>query len=99
MASWTAAWLGPWIEGGQIVDLIIGLILIEASCLMAYHRITQRGLALQEYGLNLASGLFLMLALRATLAHLSWIWIAASLSAAGLAHGVDMLLRFKRTRG
>lgn len=58
------------------------------------------GLALKDYGLNLAAGLFLMLALRAalthSLAHSNWMWIAANLSAAGLAHAADILLRFNR---
>ena len=88
--------MAAWITGGQLVDFIIGLTLIEAMCLMVYHRITGRGLALKDYGLNLASGLFLMLALRAALAQSNWMWIAASLSAAGLAHGADIVLRLKR---
>ena len=91
-----AAWLADWIWSGQLVDIIIGLTLIEAAFLLAHHRITQRGLAPQDYALNLASGLFLMLALRAALAHSSWMWIAASLTAAGLAHGADMVLRWQR---
>ena len=86
--------------GGQLVDFIIALTLVEAMGLVAYHRITQRGLALKDYGLNLAAGLFLMLALRAalthSLAHSNWMWIAANLSAAGLAHAADILLRFNR---
>jgi hypothetical protein len=88
--------LAHWIWSGQLVDIIIGLTLIEAVFLVAYHRITQRGLAPKDYALNLAAGLFLMLALRAALAHSSWIWIAASLTASGLAHIADMLLRWRR---
>ncbi len=90
------AWLADWIWSGQIVDIIIGLTLIEVGFLLAYYRITRRGLAPKDYALNVASGLFLMLALRAALAHSSWTWIAASLTAAGLAHGADMVLRWRR---
>ena len=78
------------------MDIIIALTLIEGAFLLVYHRITQRGLAPKDYVLNLASGLFLMLALRAALAHASWMWIAASLTAAGLAHGTDIVLRWRR---
>lgn len=89
-------WLADWIWSGQLVDIIIGLTLVEAVFLVTYHRITQRGLAPKDYALNLASGLFLMLALRASLAHSSWIWVVSWLTAAGLAHGADILLRWRR---
>lgn len=88
--------MAAWIMGGQLVDFIIGLTLIEAVCLMIYQRITQRGLALKDYGLNLASGVFLLLALRAALAHFSWIWIAGCLTAAGLTHSADIVLRLRQ---
>ncbi len=87
-------WFADWIWSGQLVDLIIGLTLVEAIFLMAYHLITQRGLAAKDFALNLASGLFLMLALRATLAHSSWIWVVAWLTGAGLAHAADISLRW-----
>ncbi len=77
------------------MDVIIGLTVLEAIVLAVHHRITQRGLALKDYALNLASGLFLMLALRAALAHSSWMWIAASLTAAGVAHSADIILRLR----
>ena len=92
-----ADWLADWIWSGRLVDIIIGLTVLEATVLAVHHRITQRGLALKDYALNLASGLFLMLALRAALAHSSWIWIAVSLTAAGLAHGADIVLRLRRS--
>ena len=91
-----ADWLAEWIWSGRLVDIIIGLTVLEAMILAVHHRITRRGLALNDYALNLASGLFLMLALRAALAHSNGIWIAASLTAAGLAHGADILLRFRK---
>lgn len=91
-------WLAGWVWSGHLVDIVIGLTVLEVIVLTAHHRLTRRGLALQDYALNLASGLFLMLALRAALVQSTWMWIAASLAAAGLAHGADIVLRLRRSR-
>ncbi len=95
MADGLNGWLANWIWGGQLVDIIIGLTLLEAIFLAAYHRITRRGLPLKDYALNLASGLCLMLALRAALAQSGWIWIAAWLMGAGVTHCADIVLRLR----
>jgi hypothetical protein len=91
-------WFAEWVWSGRLIDFVIGLMLIEAAFLMAHHRITRRGLALKDYVLNISSGLFLMLALRAALAHSSWIYIAAWLTVAGVAHFAEIASRWHQRR-
>ena len=88
--------MSDWLLSGKLIDLIIALTVVEAGLLAGFHRLTQRGLAPQDYLLNLVSGLCLMLALRCALAGAGWHWIAAALSAAGLAHASDLVSRWKR---
>ena len=89
-------WLQDWVLGGGLVDTIIAVTLLEAAALVAYHRQTKRGPKPRDYLLNMASGLCLMLALRGALVGSAWHLIALALSAAGLAHVVDLLLRFQQ---
>jgi hypothetical protein len=85
-------------DSGLLVDLVIALTVVEGLALALYHRATGRGVAPQDYALNLVSGLCLMLALRSVLAGAVWPWSAAALAAAGLAHGVDIARRWQRQR-
>lgn len=79
-----------------LVDAVIALTLIEALVLWLYHRRSGRGLALSEIGLNLFSGLCLMLALRVALAGDSLWLVAAALAAAGILHALDIRRRWRR---
>jgi hypothetical protein len=78
------------------VDLIIGFTLLEGLALALYFRATGRGVPPSQFGVNLASGLCLMFALRSALADAGPLWIAAGLLAAGLAHGLDLWRRWQR---
>jgi hypothetical protein len=84
------------LDSGLLVDLVIALTVMEGLALALYHRVTGRGVAPRDYGLNLVSGLCLMLALRSVLAGAAWHWTAAALAAAGLAHGADIARRWRR---
>jgi len=84
------------LSGPLWVDLIIGFTLLEGVALALYFRSTGRGIAPAQFGINLVSGLCLMVALRSALAHSGAVWVAASLLAAGLAHGLDLLRRWQR---
>jgi hypothetical protein len=84
------------ISSSQLIDLVIAVTLVECGALIFYHRMTRRGLAPNDYLLNLAAGLCLMLALRSALADAGWMWIVLCLMAAGLAHGTDMWIRWRR---
>ena len=91
--------MAEWMSGGHLVDLVdlvIALTLLECVALVVYHRLTRRGVAPKDYALNLASGLCLMFALRCALVKADWPWVALWLAAAGLAHGADIISRWKR---
>ena len=79
-----------WVESGHLVEAILGLTGLEWLALSVYHRRTGRGVAPREFGRNLLSGIALLLALREALAGASWVWIAACLTAALLAHLSDL---------
>ncbi len=76
---------------GQIIDIILALVGLEAAALGLYRWKTGRGVALSEIGLNLISGVCLMLALRSALVAEWWGWTAAWLTAALIAHGADLV--------
>ena len=79
---------------GRIVDLILGLMVIEGVVLLAYHRTTGRGIAPAVVVLNLVAGGALLLALRGALAGASWVWIALCLAAGLVAHLADLQHRW-----
>ena len=80
----------------RFVDLALGLIALEALGLIAYFVATGRGPAPIGTLANLLSGGFLILVLRETLAGASAFWVVASLTAALIAHGVDLAVRWRR---
>ncbi len=83
-------------DSGWLVNAVIALTLLEAAGLLLYRRLNGRGIPARDWILNLASGLCLMMAVRAAVLGAPWLAIAAWLSAAGLAHGADMVSRWRR---
>lgn len=79
-----------------LLDAVIVFTVLEGMGLWLYHRITGQGLAPVEYALNMLSGLCLMVAVRAAVSDMPWPWIAVCLSASGLAHGWDMVRRWRQ---
>jgi hypothetical protein len=79
---------------GRIVDLILGLMVIEGVVLFAYHRTTGRGIAPAVVIPNLVAGGALLLALRGALVGASWGWIALCLAAGLVAHLADLRHRW-----
>jgi hypothetical protein len=86
--------MSHWYAGPHWVDGLIAFTLLEGLALGLYFRLTGRGVAPREFGANLVSGLFLMLALRAVLGNAAWPWIALCVVAAGLAHGLELRRRW-----
>ena len=80
----------------HMVDAVIALTLLESVALIAYHRITGRGLAPKDFVSNMLSGLFLMFGLRCALANTGWPWITLFLVLAGLAHAADITRRWSQ---
>ncbi|MFD2184423.1 hypothetical protein [Rhodoplanes azumiensis] len=78
---------------GRMIDLILALVVVEAVALAVLHRITGRLPPLSRLLPNLAAGAFLLVAVRAALVGADWIWIAACLVAALMAHIADILTR------
>jgi hypothetical protein len=87
-----------WLTAERMVELAIALTLAEAAALLLWHRLTGRGLAPRQWLPMLGAGLFLMLALRATVAGATLAPVAAALAAAGLAHALDLARRWERGR-
>ena len=79
-----------------LVDGVIAFTLIEAGVLLLYRYATGKGVAPRDFALNMVSGLCLMLALRAFARDDAAPWTALCLLGAGLAHGTDMWLRWRR---
>lgn len=80
----------------SIVDLVIAVTLLECAALALYHRATGRGVAPRDFLMNMVSGLCLMLALRCLARDAGMAWVALFLLAAGIAHGTDILIRWRR---
>jgi hypothetical protein len=78
-----------------LVDLAIAITLVELLVLCLLHWRTGRGVAPRDLLPNLVAGLCLMAAVRASLTGASWLWLAAGLLAAGLAHAVDVRRRWR----
>jgi hypothetical protein len=81
----------------QIIDAVIVFTLVECAALVLYHRRTGRGVAVRDFFANMVSGLCLMFALRCLATDASAATVALLLLAAGMAHAVDILMRWKRT--
>ncbi len=85
--------------GAWIADAIAVFVVAEALVLLAYRRLTGRGVAARALLPNLAAGFFLLLALGAALRTAPWPWIAAALAAAGVAHALDLRARWRAGSG
>lgn len=81
---------------GRVVDLALAVVAIEAALLVWHRRRYGRGVPAAELFAFLAAGACLMLALRAALVGASWWWVAAPMAGAGVAHLLDLRLRWRR---
>ena len=81
---------------GRVVDLVLLVLLLEASGLTLYHRRTGRGIALGDLAGTVLAGASLLLALRAALTGSAWPWIAGFLMLALVAHLFDVARRWRR---
>ena len=80
----------------QVIDLVIVFTLVECLALVLYHRATGKGVAPREFFANMVSGVCLMLALRCVARDAGGAWVALCLLAAGVAHGTDLWMRWRR---
>ncbi len=77
-------------SSGRIVEVILGLMLLEALVLALWHRQTGKPPAPSQFLPTLISGALLLVALRAALGGAAWPWIALCLCAALPAHLLDL---------
>ena len=82
--------------GTDLVDLAIGITVLETVALLSYHRWTGRGISPQRLLPTIGAGLFLMLALRFATGPSSDGVMAAFLGCAGIAHALDVSMRWRR---
>ena len=80
---------------GRIIDLILGLVVIEGAALALWRRWSGTGPGLEGMAANLLSGACLLLAVRAALTDAAWQWVAAALLGSLLAHVADLYGRWK----
>ena len=87
--------VGSLFENGSVVLIILGLVVIEAAVLIAYHRKTKRGIAPIPMLANLAAGGCLMLAIRAALLDQSWTTVGLFMALSLVAHLLDFGSRLR----
>jgi formaldehyde-activating enzyme involved in methanogenesis len=75
---------------GHIIDLILGLVVVEALALALWRRRFGTGPSMRVLAPNLASGCCLLLAVRAALVDAWWGWVALALLGSLLAHLADL---------
>lgn len=80
---------------GRVVDLVLLVMVLEAVVLGVHHRRTGRGIGFVDLLTNMASGACLLLALRAALTGMSWVWIGAALTASFAGHLFDLSRRWR----
>ena len=80
---------------GRLVDFILVVVFLEAAALLVYWSRARRGISPRDLLPNLCAGVFLLLALRATLAGSGWMLASVFLAAAGLAHLTDVTRRWR----
>ncbi len=90
--------MAEWFANGRIVDVILGLVALEAVALLGWRRLRGHGPSPVGLLANLASGAALMLAVRAALVGAGWTVVAACLLGALTAHLTEMCLRFRDDR-
>jgi F0F1-type ATP synthase assembly protein I len=87
--------MAEFFASGLIIDLILGLVVIEVIALAFWRRRFGIGPTLGGLAANLASGGFLLLAVRAALVDASWEWIAFALLGSLAAHLADLYGRWQ----
>jgi len=87
--------MGELFATGRIVDLILGLMVLEALVLIVFRRSAGHGIAPVDLVASLLAGAMLLLALRFALTGAGWLPVAACLAAALVAHLWDLRRRWR----
>ena len=81
-------------SGTLLIDIVIAVTVIEWVLLSWWHRRTGHGIPMSELRATLLAGLYLMMALRASMVSAPWYVVALLLLAAGLSHASDLWRRW-----
>lgn len=84
--------------GGRVIDLILGLMVLEILALAALYFLRGKGIPPTRLLPNLLAGAFLMLALRASLTNAGATAMGGWLLLGLVCHLVDLRLRWPRKR-
>jgi hypothetical protein len=85
-------------DGGRVVDLILGLMVLEALALTWFFAKTGSGVRPRRLLPNLLAGAGLLLALRAALTHQPMTTVAVWLLVGLAGHLADLALRWEHSR-
>lgn len=88
--------ISTWFSSGRIIDAIVLMVLLEGGLIWFRHRRTGRGLSLIRALPVLASGVLLLLAIKAALVQAPWPLVALPLTGALIAHLLDLQSRWPR---
>lgn len=80
---------------GAVVDAVLIFLLVEAIAVIGYWLWRKRGIAPADFLPGMISGALMLLALRAVLVGAGWMVPTLCLMAAGGAHLVDVLRRWR----
>ncbi len=83
------------IRSGEVADVILACLVLEALVLLGWRRLSGRGMAAVEVLALLLPGVFLVLALRLALTGAAWPLISLALVAALAAHLFDLRHRLR----
>ena len=84
-------------SSGQVADLLLALMALEAALLLVYRLLTGRGPPLAGLLANLGAGACLLLALRALLTGAGWQGAALWLMGALALHLADLVGRWRQS--
>ena len=87
------------VASGRIADLVLAVLALEAVALAALRLSGRGGVPLPDLLWFTASGVFLVLALRAALTGAGWWWIGIALTGAFLSHLMDLRRRWSPPGG
>jgi len=86
------------IVSGRIVDVILGLMVVEIAIIAWLHRQDRSHLSPADAVVNSLAGVGLLFALRGALRGAHWTWIALALGGALVAHAADLVRRTRLPR-